>query len=645
MKNKKQFALLYATNFWGVMNDNILKVLVCFVAAQWVDPKYQSLVVSIAAGALVLPYLIFSPLAGKLPMYCNKTTVLRWSKVAEIPIMLVAIAGFVTQSIVLAVGAVLLMGLQSALYSPSKYGLIKDIGGVDGVSEGMGGMEAIAFLGMLLGTVLASFMAEQATLWQYCAVLMAIAVLGLVFSFTIRVRETTDFSNASANVVKFIRDTNRILKKYRGMNGVIHTLSVFWWLSALIQIVLIVYCQDTLGLTPSQTGYIMATLAVGVTVGCLVGGRLDRGRYLLGVAPLIGVLMSIILLVIFLVPMTAVPFTVCIFAVAFLGGVFKIPLDAEIQKRVDSSELNVVLAYFNQISFIYIFIASATNIVVTAFLPTRYVFLVLAVVYFLAMFFFMFNYRGALCYVGKTFMGLHYKVESVGREVLNQPKGQNLLLLPNHRAVIDPLMLFAELYDVRMQPLVDEGYFHIPGIRHVLGLFDAIEVPDLRMSRKGVEKVQALNDIVHTSLAEGMNVLFYPSGHITTDGRETIGTRQLAYNTCRHLPDNTRVVAIRMTGLWGSRWSRYGRKDKPSLVKLLLQSFSLIFTGLIFTQKKRRVRIEYIDITDQVREWQSLSKLDFNKQMELLYNRGERGERAVIKRRSKRLRLPFRKKK
>ncbi len=132
MKNPKQFAALYITNFWGVMNDNILKILVCFIAATWVDEEYRSLVVSATAGALVLPYLIFSPLAGKLPMYCNKLKVLRMSKLAEMPIMIVAIAGFMTQSLGLAVGAVLLMGLQSALYSPSKYGLIKDIGGVEG---------------------------------------------------------------------------------------------------------------------------------------------------------------------------------------------------------------------------------------------------------------------------------------------------------------------------------------------------------------------------------------------------------------------------------------------------------------------------------------------------------------------------------
>ncbi len=623
MKNPKQFAALYITNFWGVMNDNILKILVCFIAATWVDEEYRSLVVSATAGALVLPYLIFSPLAGKLPMYCNKLKVLRMSKLAEMPIMIVAIAGFMTQSLGLAVGAVLLMGLQSALYSPSKYGLIKDIGGVEGVSQGMGGMEAVAFLGILLGTEIASFLAEMEDAFIYCSTLMIIAILGAVCSYTLKVKEETEFVASSANVIKFIRDTNKILHKYRGMSAIIHTLSLFWWLSALIQMVLVIYCPEELGLTPSQTGYVLTATAIGITLGCLVGGNLDKRTYLLGYTPLLGIAVCILLTIIYLVDMSAVPFAILIFCIAFIGGIFKIPFDAEIQKRVDASELNVVLAYFNQISFIYIFLASATNILITQFFPTRAVFLCMAVVFFVAMFIYMFNYRPVICYTSSRFMHTHYRVKYVGRELLKQDESKNLLILPNHTAVVDPLLLFAEMHDVRMQPLVDEGYFRIPVIKHVLGLFDAIEVPDLRLSRKGVEKVQALGDVISSSLAAGCNVLFYPSGHITTDGRESIGTRQLAYNTCLSLPDHTRVVAIRMTGLWGSQWSRYGLNHTPSLVALLLKSFALIFSTAIFFRPKRDIKIEYIDITADVKAWREEGKLSFNKHLEELYNAGE----------------------
>lgn len=620
MNKIRQFAALYSTNYWGVMNDNFLKTLVCFIAAEWVSEEYRSIVVSATAGALVLPYLFFSPLAGKLPMYCSKVQVVRQAKYAEIPIMCVAIFGFVFQSVWLALLSVLLMGLQSALFSPSKYGLIKDIGGVEGVSQGMGGMEAVAFLGILIGTVVASFMAEMSSIFQISSVLIILAVLGIICSLFIKVKEEKYTTDISTNAIKFIRDTNKLLKKYKGMNAVIHILSLFWWLSATIQMVLIIYCKDTIGLTPSQTGYLLAITAIGITLGCLIGGVLDKRFFMLGNVPFVGILMAILLIVIFCIDMPAIPFAVCIFGVAFLGGIFKIPLDAEIQKKIDTSELNIVLAYFNQISFIYIFIASATMVMVTTFLPTKYVFLMLAIVLFVSSIIFVFNYRTVLCFFGRSLIRCHYKITQQGRHNLNVNSNQNILILPSHRAVLDPIMLYAEMYDIKLRPLVDEGYFKIPVIEHILSLFDAVEVPDLQKGRSGVEKVRQLDNIICESLHAGNNILFYPSGHITLDGAETIGSRHLAHSTCQNLPNNTKVVAIRIKGLWRSQWSRYNKKATPSIVKLLLKSLLLLLPCALRIIRRRNVILDYVDITSDIKEWSTLSKLDFNKKMENFYN-------------------------
>ena len=314
-------------------------------------------------------------------------------------------------------------------------------------------------------------------------------------------------------------------------------------------------------------------------------------------------------------------FAALITLVAFLGGLFKIPLDAEIQKRVDSKELGVVLAYFNQVSFIYIFFASATNLLVTSVLglSTSYVFLLLGAVIGVASLVFIFSYRPVVCQVGLTFMKTHYDIVQTGRETMDLPAGKNMLVLPAHRAVIDPLMLFAELQDKEVSPLCDDIYFRIPVIGHVLSLFNAIEVPDLRRSRKGVEKVMGLKDIIVNNMHCGANILLYPSGHITTDGGETIGTRQLAYEACANLAEGTHVIGIRIGGLWGSEWSRYGKSKTPSIVKLLLKSLALIASGAIFFMKKRKVDIVYEDITDRAKEWAKTDRRTFNKHLEEYY--------------------------
>jgi len=616
----KKFLPLYITNLFGVMNDNLLKTLVCFIAVSWVSDEYQSLVVNATAGALVLPYLFFSPLAGRLPQSFSKIRIFRMAKIFELPIMFVAMAGFYCQNIWLAISAVLLMGLQSALYSPAKYGLIKDIGGVEGVSKGMGGMEAIAFFGMLLGTVIASFMAEMSEENSYIALLILLAALGVLSSLTIRADEQRAETDTSANPYIFLRDTARMVSQYKGLHHIIHLLSLFWWLSASLQIVLILYCDEALGMTPSETGYLLALTAIGITAGCLVGGYLDHKHFMIGYVPLLGIIDALLLLVAFAVPLPPVGFAIVIALVAFVGGLFKIPLDAEIQKRVPSSKLNVVLAYFNLVSFIYIFMASATNMLVTAFLPTGYVFLVIAIVMGVSSLLFLFDNKEAICYFGRAFMHLHYDVKMEGREKLDLPEGDNMLVFPMHRAVLDPLMLFAELYDKKLQPLVDEGYFKFPFFGHVLGLFDAVEVPDLRLSRRGIEQVRRLDGIVTDALKNGDNILFYPSGHITTDGRETIGTRHLAHSVCGNLPERTHVIAIRISGLWGSQWSRYGLDATPSLLRLLIKSLGLIMCGAIFFMKKRKVTLEFVDITSQVKTWSQLPKMEFNRELEAFYN-------------------------
>lgn len=616
----RKFLSLYATNIFGVMNDNMLKTLVCFVAVSWVSPEYKSLVVNATAGALVFPYILFSPLAGELPQFFSKQRVIRIAKLAELPIMLIAITGFFLENIWITIAAVLLMGLQSALYSPSKYGLIKDIGGISGISKGMGGMEAVSFLGILLGTVIGAFMAECATKSTYSAIFLLFATAGIICSLTIRAREEHTVINTSTNPITFLKQTSRIVRQHRGLPCVIHLLSLFWWLSASLQIALILYCSDDMGMTPTETGYLLALTAIGITIGCLVGGMLDSKHYMIAFTPLFGLFSAAILCVIFFVQMSPTALAVAIAMLAFVCGLFKIPLDAEIQKRVHPNELNIVLAYFNLVSFVYIFIASATNLIVTTLLPTRYIFLVLGIVMGVSAVVFIFDYKSVLCYIGRANIRLHYDIVSIGQSVMDIPRGENMLVLPQHAAVIDPLMLFSELYNKKLQPLVDEVYFRIPIINHVLSLFEAVEVPDLRKSRRGIEQVRLLDDIIIGRLAHGDNILFYPSGHITTDGTESIGARHLAYNACLALSENTHVIGIRIKGLWGSKWSRYGLNDTPSIVTLLLKSFLLVFSGVILFMKKRRVEIEYVDITSEVKEWCKLPKMEFNRKLEDWYN-------------------------
>jgi acyl-[acyl-carrier-protein]-phospholipid O-acyltransferase/long-chain-fatty-acid--[acyl-carrier-protein] ligase len=630
MNSLKKFFPLYFTNVLGVLNDNMLKTLVCFVCAGWVAEEYKTFVVNFTTGAMVLPYMLFSPFAGKLPHYFKKTRIVKAAKILELPIMMVAVLGFEFQNLTLALTAVTLMGLQSALFSPSKYGLIKDIGGQEGISAGMGGMEAFAFIGILTGTFLGSVMSESFSKEIQYGILISVAVLGLLCSFFIKADETFQEEVTSANPVKFLRETYALVAKHRGLKHVIYLLSLYWWLSGSIQTLLILHCDSALSMSPADTGIVLALMAVGISTGCVICGNLDRKKFMLALVPQTGFVIAALLVLICVFDFKRTLFTVAVVAVAVLCGFFKIPMDAEIQKRAKAGELNVFLAYFNLISFIFIFLSAVTNILITSFMPTKYVFLFDGIVIFVSSLVFLFNYKSVLCKFVSSHINLHYDVKMQNVENMTVKDGENLLVLPMHRAILDPIMLFSMLRDKKFQPLVDSRFWDVPVIGHILNMFDAVQVPDLRKGRKGVEQVQHLDGIIEEQLKKGANILFYPSGHITLDGRETIGNRRLAYNAAQILPEKTKVVGVRILGFWGSKWSNYNRKKTPPILKLLLMSAAYIYSGLVFFKKKREIRIEFYDITEDFRRWKSLSRQDFNKNLEKFYNGENEYEKLVL---------------
>ena len=458
---KRSFLPLFATNFFGVVNDNFLKTLASFTVIGWLaDERLQSVFMGTVAAALVVPYVVFSPLADRLTALFPKVRIFRLAKWAELPIVALAVAGFALESAALVVASVLLMGLQSALYSPAKYALVRDVGGADRISTGMGGMEGVAFAAVL-------------------------AVL------------------------------------------------------------------------------------------------------------------------------------------AFDLGFFKLPFDAEIQKVVKGPRLNTMLAYFNQVSFLFMMFASLSYVAVSALFGPRAFLLLLAAVLAVVPLVFVFNYRTVLCRVGKWVFGRRYAVTVEGLEAL--PEGVPLLFLPNHPAMVDPMLVGAELWRRGVKPLADELFLDRGGISaKVLKTLGCVKVPDLRKRRSvaGAKIARGLQDVVTDALARGDNVIFYPSGHIWTEPREEIGTRQLAYNVCRALPPDARVVAVRTTGLWGSIWSRKGRTASPAFGPTLVRSFLLWLFAVPF-MPRRRVTMRFEDITVRAREWANGTRLDFNHHLEDWYNDDE----------------------
>ncbi|MBQ7530290.1 MAG: 1-acyl-sn-glycerol-3-phosphate acyltransferase [Paludibacteraceae bacterium] len=206
-------------------------------------------------------------------------------------------------------------------------------------------------------------------------------------------------------------------------------------------------------------------------------------------------------------------------------------------------------------------------------------------------------------------MHLHYDIRTEGGELLRD--GKVHLLLPNHPAYVEPPMLCAEFWDVILRPMCDEAFFRKPVSGWALRLAGAIMVPDLPATsadnrEASAAKARQLTSTALQTLANGEDLLIYPSGHIRFKPVESIGNRRLAYEICQGLfaPENkdlyahVRVIMLRTTGLDDSLTSK-----QPTHFKL-----------------RRHVTMHFEDMTDNLRKWISLDRRAFNEQLEQWYN-------------------------
>lgn len=369
---------LLSTNFLGVLNDNFLKTLACFVAVTWVGAEYEAPLVSVAAGSLVVPYVFLSPLAGRWSVIFNKIRVVRIAKFAEIPIMLLASAGFLLEHVWMVMIAILLMGTQSSLFSPSKYGLIRDIGGTGHIALGAGHMETVSFLGMILGTMLASFFAQSVPSWGLSLIFLFFASAGFASAMCLRARESLpETSPETASPLRYLIRSMGKAKRYKGLNSVVIALSVFWFVAAMTQMTLLVYCRRDLYMSDFQTGLVLTAAAVGTGAGCFLSGIL-AGKWNRKIfVPVCGTVIALLFLWVYFFDTGGFWFGALFFMTGLLCGLYKVPFDAAIIQKVPGRNLGHMLAYSNQISFIFILGASGAFALITKFTQIRAVFLFL----------------------------------------------------------------------------------------------------------------------------------------------------------------------------------------------------------------------------------------------------------------------------
>ena len=230
--------------------------------------------------------------------------------------------------------------------------------------------------------------------------------------------------------------------------------------------------------------------------------------------------------------------------------------------------------------------------------------------------------RNAVFLIAHWLLLFRYRLEIKGIDNLKIDPHKGILFLPNHSAEIDPVMLVTTLkkkFGV-VKPLAVDTFYFQPGIKFCMDLAQAVPVPnfDLTSNRWKQKRIDKAFHTVAEDLKAGHNYLIYPAGRLKSDGREVIGGASFVPKLLELYPD-VNIVLVRVTGLWGSLFSRAITGKTPSFGEILLKGIKIVLKNAIFFTPKRKILIEFVSASpDFPRRG---NRLEINQYLENWYNR------------------------
>ena len=300
------------TQFLGAFNDNYFKQMVLLICASNVavvagkgaaNPDRQSL----AMAAFALPFVLLSGLGGFLSDRFSKQYVIVRCKVAEIVIM--AIAFFVLlipglsadMQLICLISVLFLMGGHSAIFGPSKYGILPELFRPDKLLPVNGAVQMTTFLAIIFGTACAGVALDSIRefLWIGSVIAVGIAVAGTVSSFLV---PRTLAANPSLKIrlenLAIPADVARLVLRERGLLKALLVAAVFWFLGGVTQMSVNTLGKSSMGLSSTRTSLMVAAIGFGIAAGCamtgLFGGKGNGCRWVTGGAWLLFISLSLV---------------------------------------------------------------------------------------------------------------------------------------------------------------------------------------------------------------------------------------------------------------------------------------------------------------------------------------------------------------
>jgi 1-acyl-sn-glycerol-3-phosphate acyltransferase len=592
MSGHNQFALLKQRRFLpffivqalGAFNDNIYRqAIIGLLFFLGVSTEERTLYTNLAPALFILPYFLFSALAGQVAERMEKQKLIVVTTTMEIVIMALAAVGFLTQSMPVLLVALFCTGLQSTLFGPVKYSVLPSILKPEELTGGNGLVEMGTSISILTGMIAGGLIFSLAG--SHGPVVAAVAIIALALAGNTAARMIPRL-DAGAPELKINWNpwteslaVLRLARKQKAVRNAILGVSWFWVFGTVLTAQLPTYAVVNLGGGDTLYIFALALFSLGTGVGSLLCEKLSGRIVEIGLVPLGAFGMSVFLLDLYFARTGAVTaagldvagflqqpgsarIVIDLLGIGLFTGFFVVPLFALIQSRTPRSEMSRVFAALNIQNSGFIVAAAVLGLLLqlkqlTLFgytlplpgLTIPQLLLVLAIAnVVVAVYIFSIVPEFLMRFLSWLMVRTLYKLRVRGVED-NVPDEGAALIVCNHVSYMDALILSATI----PRPVRFVMYYKIFNIPVMRWIFRTAKAIPIASPKEDAALMQRAFDEVDAALAEGELVCIFPEGALTRDG-EIAAFRSGVEKILARRP--VPVVPMALKGMWASMWSR-----------------------------------------------------------------------------------------
>ena len=535
---KRDFWPLFGAQALGAFNDNFFRsALIALVAlgAFGGTGAERTIKSSLATGLMMLPFFLFSSVAGELADRLRKSRLVKITKTAEVLIMALAAFFFINGQVNALLVVLFLMGAQSTFFGPVKYGLLPEVLPEEDLVAGNGLVEAATFLAIVLGTMAGSYLAMQdggTTVWMP-VFLVLVAAAGMALAW--KQPDSAPGQDDLPVSPKIWRSTFEIICSIRGRRDMwlaVLAISWFWAMGGVLITQIPVLCGTVIGGAPAVNTFLVTLFALGIGIGSIGVQWLLKGRVSAGLVPpsaaCLGFFLILLAASVWSLPDTSfggsqtvtlgmflnnwvyLRLAVCCLLVSIAAGIFVVPLNAYLQHRAEAHERARVIAANNIVNAAFICLGSIIVMVMTrAGLGLHHVFVfVAATAVAVAVLTLYFLPATVLRQLAKLVIQTVYRPKIKGLEHIDALKDGPALLVSNHISLLDAVMLVAYI-PRKLTFAIDTYWAQTWWLKPLLRIFTALPInPGQPLATRGL--IEALNN--------GELVVIFPEGRITSTG-------------------------------------------------------------------------------------------------------------------------------